>query len=76
MSGIILASREMNTLERIRTKVVASPIPIPLIAEVVVPIVGHIPSTRIKVGLSFMMPLVIIFSLLIFRNYLDELTTF
>ena len=59
----------MNTLERIRTKVVASPIPIPFIAEVVVPMVGHIPSTRINVGLSLMMPLAIILSLLIFRYF-------
>ena len=52
-------------LDRIRTNVVASPIPKPFIAEVVVPNVGHIPKTSTKVGLSLIIPLVIILNLLI-----------
>ena len=39
-----------------RTIIVASPIPIPLRAEVEVASVGHIPRTSTNVGLFFMIP--------------------
>ena len=62
---MIEATAEMSILESTSTNVVASPIPTPLIAEVVVPKVGHIPKTKEKVGLSLMKPFVIKPSLLI-----------
>ena len=55
----------MSMFERTSTNVVASPIPNPFIAEVVVPNVGHIPRTSAKVGLSLIRPFVIKPSLLI-----------
>ncbi|GHT77972.1 hypothetical protein FACS189464_0630 [Bacteroidia bacterium] len=51
----------MATLDSISTKVVAKPIPNPLIAEVVVANVGHIPNTNTKAGFSFKMPLLKVF---------------
>jgi hypothetical protein len=51
-------------LEHRSTNVVAKPIDIPLIAEVVVASVGHIPNTKAKVGFSLNMP---------FSNVFDEL---
>ena len=57
--------------EQIKTAIVAAPIPIPFIAEVVVASVGHIPKTNTKVGLFFTIPsirylnLLITFSLLV-----------
>jgi hypothetical protein len=58
LSGIILATNEMTRLDITRTKAVANPIPIPFIAEVVTPNVGHIPSNKENVGFSRNMPLV------------------
>ena len=52
--GIIKA---IIALEKIKTAVVESPMPIPFIAEVVTASVGHIPSIRMKVGFSFTIPL-------------------
>lgn len=49
----------------IRTNIVASPIPIPFIAEVVVPKVGHIPRSRTKIGFSLKIPFVTKLNLLI-----------
>ena len=66
LSGMNFATAEMAMLESTRTKRVASPILIPLIAEEVVARVGHIPRRSTKVGLSFRMPLTMYFSLLIF----------
>ncbi|MPM66393.1 hypothetical protein SDC9_113300 [bioreactor metagenome] len=63
--GITDETDEITTLDIIRTKVVASPIPKPFIADVVVPSVGHIPSKRTNMGFSLIIPLVIKFSLLI-----------
>ena len=40
-----------------RTTVVESPIPAPLIADVVTARVGHIPKIRTKVGFSLIIPL-------------------
>ena len=50
MSGIRFFINEMTTLEHINTKAVASPMPMPLSAEDVVPSVGHIPKRRTNVG--------------------------
>ena len=58
LSGIRLATREMTKLDITRTNVVASPIPMPLKAEVVTPNVGHIPKRRENVGFSRNSPLV------------------
>jgi hypothetical protein len=57
LSGISPAISDMATLDSISTNVVASPIPIPLMAEVVVASVGHIPKTSTKMGFSLMTPL-------------------
>ncbi len=43
--------------DMIRTAVVVSPIPTPLIAEVVTARVGHIPSIKTNVGFSLITPL-------------------
>jgi hypothetical protein len=59
LSGIKRAIAEITILERIRTNIVASPMLIPLIAEVVVANVGHIPRRRTNVGFSLIRPLVI-----------------
>ncbi len=59
---------EITKFDIINTKVVAKPIPIPLIAEVVVPNVGHIPNSNTKVGFSLKKPFVIIFNLFIYSN--------
>jgi len=48
---------EIKRFEKINTTVVESPIPIPLIADVVTASVGHIPSIITKVGFSFTRPL-------------------
>ena len=50
------ATAEITMLERVSTTSVAKPIPIPFSADVVVPSVGHIPSTSTKVGMSFIIP--------------------
>ena len=49
---------EMIMLENINTAVVESPIPAPLIADVVTANVGHIPNINTKVGFSFTIPLI------------------
>ena len=56
-SGTRLLIMEMTVLEQMRTNIVASPMAIPLAAELVVASVGHIPSRRTKVGFSVVMPL-------------------
>ena len=58
LSGIRFATSEMAKLDSTRTKAVANPIPKPLMAEVVTPSVGHIPSRSTKVGFSLKNPLV------------------
>ena len=52
-------------LEQISTNIVARPILMPLMAEEVVPKVGHIPNSNTKVGFSVMIPFKITFRLLI-----------
>ena len=56
-SGMIFLRREMIRLENISTAVVERPIPSPLMADVVVARVGHIPNIRMKVGFSLIIPL-------------------
>jgi hypothetical protein len=51
--------------EQINTAMVAKPMLIPLIADEVVPNVGHIPRSNTNVGFSFIRPLIIIPNLLI-----------
>ena len=50
-------NNEMITLLNTSTAVVVSPIPSPLIADVVTASVGHIPSINTNVGFSFINPL-------------------
>ena len=57
LSGMILRSAEISRLENISTAVVESPMPRPLMADVVVARVGHIPNIRMKVGFSLIIPL-------------------
>jgi hypothetical protein len=57
LSGISFFTSEITVFEHNSTLAVARPIPMPLIAEVVVANVGHIPSKRMNVGFSFKMPL-------------------
>jgi hypothetical protein len=59
LSGIYAAIAEITIFERMRTNIVASPMLIPLMAEVVVAKVGHIPRRRTNVGFSLIRPLVI-----------------
>ena len=64
LSGMKRAMAEIVMLERISTIMVARPMPRPLMAEVVVPSVGHIPRTSTNVGLFLTMPSTISWSLL------------
>jgi hypothetical protein len=48
---------EIVMLERMSTAIVANPMLMPLMAEVVVAKVGHIPNNRTKVGFSLKIPL-------------------
>ena len=48
--------REITIFEQMSTNMVANPMDIPLVADVVVAKVGHIPSTRAKVGFSLRIP--------------------
>lgn len=54
----------MVKLEQMITNVVAIPIAKPLIADVVVPNVGHIPNNKTNIGFSLIMPFNNIFRLL------------
>lgn len=51
------AKQRHDALDAARITVVVSPIPIPLVADVVMASVGHIPSISTKVGFSLMIPL-------------------
>lgn len=57
LSGVRFFISDMTKLEHISTNIVANPIEIPLMADVVVAKVGHMPSRRTNVGFSFNMPL-------------------
>ena len=65
ISGIRFLMAEITTLEHISTNIVASPRPIPLMAEEVVPSVGHIPSRSTNVGFSLIIPFIITLKLFI-----------
>jgi hypothetical protein len=65
LSGIKLFRHEIAMFEQINTAMVAKPMLIPLIADEVVPNVGHIPRSNTNVGFSFIRPLIIIPNLLI-----------
>ena len=58
ISGIRFLIDEITTFEQINTNMVASPIPIPLMAEEVVPNVGHIPKRSTNVGFSLTIPFI------------------
>lgn len=75
LSGTTFFNRDITALEHIKTNIVQSPIPIPLIADVVVPNVGHIPSNRQKVGFSLMIPFIIILSLFMIVRFFIVLDT-
>jgi tetrahydromethanopterin S-methyltransferase subunit E len=56
LAGIKFLTSEITKLAIISTKVVANPIPSPLIALVVVASAGHIPKSRTKTGFSLTNP--------------------
>jgi hypothetical protein len=60
LSGVTDFKHEITKLVQISTAIVASPIDMPFMAEVVVASVGHIPSISTNVGFSFTMPFLII----------------
>lgn len=57
LSGMIFLRREIMKFDITRTAVVVSPIPIPLIADVVTARVGHMPRMSTSVGFSLIIPL-------------------
>ncbi len=65
LSGIKFLISEITIFDIINTAIVATPIPMPFMADEVTPIVGHIPRIRTKVGFSLTMPLTISCHLLI-----------
>ena len=65
MSGIRFLMAEMATLEHTSTNIVASPMPMPLMADEVVPSVGHMPNKSTKVGFSRTIPFISTFMLFI-----------
>ena len=68
--GITFLSSEIITFEKSNTKVTASHIPIPLVAEVVNASVGQVPSNNLKVGLFVIKPsLAVLKSLFILTPY-------
>jgi len=69
-SGITLRNIEINIFDSTSTTVVDSPIPKPLIADVVTARVGHIPNIRTKVGFSLIRPLYTLSVHLFMTNYL------
>ena len=58
MSGVRFFISDITKLEHISTNIVANPIDNPLIADVVVASVGHIPNKRTNVGFSLTTPLI------------------
>ena len=65
LSGVMLLMHEMTMLEQMSTNMVAKPMERPLMADVVVASVGHMPSSNTKIGFSLTSPLVRIFMLFI-----------
>ena len=68
--GIRFLIDEITTFEQINTNMVASPIPIPLMAEEVVPNVGHIPKRSTNVGFSLTIPFINTLKLFIVCSFL------
>ena len=60
LSGTRFFIVDITKLLHISTNIVANPIDIPLVADVVVASVGHIPRRSTNVGFSLTMPLVIV----------------
>ncbi len=56
LSGTMPLMAEMAAFEKMSTSMVASPIDMPVMAEDVVPSVGHMPKMSTKVGLRCQMP--------------------
>ena len=56
--GMKFLNNDIKRLENSKTKVVASPIPIPFATLVVTARVGHMPSNRMSAGFSLSNPLV------------------
>ena len=71
LSGMKFLMSEMTMFDKISTAIVATPMPNPLAALVVVPSVGHMPSTSTKVGFSLTIPLRISCSLFIVSSFLS-----
>ena len=57
LSGMTLRRAEITALEHTSTKVVASPMPMALLAAVVTARVAQVPSIRRSTGFSLTMPL-------------------
>ena len=60
LSGVMLFKQEMTKLVQISTAIVANPIDMPFMAEVVVASVGHMPNIKTNVGFSLTIPFFII----------------
>ena len=60
LSGVTDFRQEITKLVQMSTAIVARPIDIPFMAEVVVASVGHIPSIKTNVGFSLTIPFLII----------------
>ncbi len=58
LSGMTFFMTDITMLERIRTNIVASPMLMPFIDDVVVPNVGHMPKRSANVGFSLTKPFV------------------
>jgi hypothetical protein len=58
ISGTMFLIQEITMFEHTNTAMVAKPIPIPLMAEEVVPNVGHIPKRSTNVGFSLIIPFI------------------
>jgi hypothetical protein len=56
LSGINDFTSDTTRFDMTKTKVVAKPMPMALLAEVVVPRVGHMPSMITKMGFSVRIP--------------------
>ena len=71
LSGMMFLMSEITRFDMISTAVVASPMPMPFAADVVVPSVGHMPSTSTNVGLFRTIPLKTICNLFIMTSFLN-----
>ena len=69
LSGMKFFNNEITKLDIIKTKVVAKPIDMPLMALVVVASVGQHPNNRTSIGFSLISPLVKVFQLLIVSSF-------